>query len=154
MTAGATAVRGPVIEEPDAEGFHGVTFRGDGHNAGYGRMLCRPEAARIARVRIETGQRSANVNDAVHGGFMLSFLDQALFIAPRMLGLIEVAGAVTLGVSTQFLAAGRPTEPLDCIVEIVRETGKLLFLRGTLEQGEDTLLTFQATLRKITRRPD
>jgi acyl-coenzyme A thioesterase PaaI-like protein len=150
MTAGATVTRGPVIEGPDADDFYSVTFSGDGHNAGYGRMQCRLEGARTARVRIETGRRAANVNDAIHGGFMLSFLDQALFVGPRTLGLIEVSGAVTLGVSTQFLAAGKPTQPLDCMVEIVRETGRLLFLRGTLGQGEDTLLTYQATLRKIT----
>jgi acyl-coenzyme A thioesterase PaaI-like protein len=150
---GTAVTRGPVIEGPDADGFYVVTFGGDGHNAGYGRMLCRLEGARTARVRIETGRRSSNVNDAIHGGFMLSFLDQALFVGPRTLGLIEVSGAVTLGVSTQFLAAGQPTQPLDCMVEIVRETGRLLFLRGTLEQGDEILLTYQATLRKITRRP-
>ncbi len=145
------AALGPTLDGPDADGFFGVIFGGDGHNAGYGRMLCRPEGERLARVRIQTGARAANVNGRIHGGFMLSFLDQALFVAPRMLRIIEVAGAVTLGVSTQFLAPGRVTEPLDCVVEIVRETGKLLFLRGTLEQGDELLLTYQATLRKLSR---
>jgi acyl-coenzyme A thioesterase PaaI-like protein len=143
------ALRGPVIDGPDAEGFYGVSFPGDGHNAGYGRMLARAEGPDTARVRIETGARAANVLDAVHGGFLLSFLDQALFVGPVTLERIAFGGAVTLGVSTQFLAPGAIDRPLDCMVEIVRETGRLLFLRGEMEQDGTILLTYQATVRKL-----
>src|SRR5262249_44737015 len=143
---------GPKIDGPDADGFYGVQFFSESYNAGYGRMLCRPEGERLARVRIAVGPLAANLNGALHGGFMMSFLDQALFTATRTLGDPDAIRAVTLGLSTQFLTAGRMTEPLDCIVEVVRETGRLLFLRGTMEQSDDVLLTFQATLRKMTPR--
>ncbi len=61
---------------------------------------------------------------------------------------LPFAGAVTLGVSTQFIGGGKLDEPLDCVVEIVRETGRLMFLRGQMEQGEHIVLSFQATLSK------
>jgi acyl-coenzyme A thioesterase PaaI-like protein len=144
------ALRDPVVDGPDAEGFYSVTFPGDGHNASYGAMLARAEGPDTARVRIPTGRRAANVLDAVHGGFLLSFLDQALFVGPVMLERISFGAAVTLGVSTQFLASGAIDRPLDCMIEIVRETGRLLFLRGEIEQGGNILLTYQATVRKLS----
>ena len=145
----AAAIR-PHRDGPDAEGFHGFTFGGDGHNAGYGRIRARGEGGAMSRVRFETGRRSANVNGAVHGGFMLSCVDQAIFIGPVAIGRLPVPGsAVTLGLSTQFLAPGDTDIPLDCIVEIVSETGRLIFLRGQLEQEGRALLTYQATLRKV-----
>jgi acyl-coenzyme A thioesterase PaaI-like protein len=137
------------MDGPDADGFTGVTFPGDGHNASYGRILARTEGPDTARVRIATGRAAANVLDLVHGGFLLSFLDQALFVGPAVMGRIDFGRAVTLGVSTQFLAPGAIDCPLDCVVEIVRETGRLLFLRGQLEQGDAVLLTYQATVRKL-----
>ena len=153
MTASGAAVFGPHIDDPDADGFVGITFGGDGHGAGYGRMLARAEADGTARVRFETGRRAANVVGAVHGGFMLSCLDQAIFIGPMRIGRLESPGrAVTLGLSTQFLAPGQADHPLDCVVEIVGETGKLMFVRGQMEQEGRALLTYQATLRKITPR--
>lgn len=144
------ATSGPVIDGPDADGFVGVVFPGDGHNASYGRILARAEGPDVARVRIDTGRRSSNVLDAVHGGFLLSFLDQALFVGPIALERMELGRGVTLGVSTQFLASGSITAPLDCVVEIVRETGRLLFLRGQIEQAGDILMTYQATVRKLS----
>jgi len=153
VTASGAAILVPHVDGPDADGFYGVTFGGDGHNVGYGRMLARAEGDHVARVRFETGRRAANVVGAVHGGFMLSCLDQALFIGPVRMGRLESAGrAVTLSLSTQFLAPGRPDLPLDCVIEIAGETGKLMFLRGQMEQEGRALLTFQATLRKITPR--
>jgi acyl-coenzyme A thioesterase PaaI-like protein len=141
--------RGPVVDGPDAEGFHGVTFPGDGHNRTYGRMLARVEGEGVARVRIATGRAAANVLDSVHGGFLLSFLDQAIFVGPALIGRIDFGRAVTLGVSTQFLSAGSIETSIDCVVEIVRETGRLLFLRGEIEQAGTVLLTYQATVRKL-----
>jgi acyl-coenzyme A thioesterase PaaI-like protein len=144
---------GPHRDGPDADGFTGVTFGGDGHNRSYGRMLARGEGPATSRVRFETGARAANVNGSLHGGFMLSCLDQAIFVGPVAAGRLEAPGrAVTLGLSTQFLAPGRPDRPLDCVIEIVRETGKLMFLRGQIEQDGEMLLSYQATLRKITPR--
>ena len=153
MAADPATGPGPVIDGPDAAGFHGVRFGGDGHNAGYGRMPCRAESNAVARARIETGARAANVRDGLHGGVMLSFLDQALLVGPAILERTHFARAVTLGVSTRFLAPGEIEAPLDRIIEIVCETGRPLFLRGTMEQGDEMPLTFQATVRKLSPLP-
>jgi len=138
----------PVRDGPDADGFYGWTFPGEGFNAYLGRMLARQEGEQTARVRIPTGPSRSNVQNMVHGGFLLGFLDQAIFVGPVSMGRLPFAGAVTLGVSTQFIGGGKLDQPLDCLVEIVRETGRLMFLRGQMEQGDHLVLSFQATLSK------
>jgi len=138
----------PVRDGPDADGFYGWTFPGKGFNAYLGRMLSRAEGEATARIRITTGPTRSNVQNIVHGGFLLGFLDQAIFVGPVSMGRLPFSGAVTLGVSTQFIRGGKLDQPLDCVVEIVRETGRLMFLRGQMEQGDHLVLTFQATLSK------
>jgi acyl-coenzyme A thioesterase PaaI-like protein len=138
----------PVRDGPDADGFYGWTFPGEGFNAYLGRMLARSEGDAVVRVRIPTGPSRSNVQHSVHGGFLLGFLDQAIFVGPVSMGRLPFAGAVTLGVSTQFIGPGKLDQPLDCLVEIVRETGRLMFLRGQMEQGDHVVLTYQATLSK------
>ncbi len=139
----------PRTEGPDAEGFHHVFFEGPGFNGIFGEILCRPEGENLTRLRIATGPARANPLGAVHGGFLMGFLDQAVFVGPVTTGRIPFGSAVTLNLSTQFVGAGRADMPLDCMVEIVSETGRLLFLRGQMEQEGRTVLTYQATLRKL-----
>lgn len=138
----------PVADGPDADGFTGWTFPGDGYNAVLGRMATRGEGRDTIRVRAVTGTARANVGGTLHGGFLLAVVDQAIFVGPTAIGRLTFGTAVTLSVSTQFLAPGRTDVPLDCVVEIVGETRRLLFLRGQLEQGDTVVLTFQATLSK------
>jgi acyl-coenzyme A thioesterase PaaI-like protein len=141
---------GPHTEGPDADGFYHVFFDGPGFNGIFGEMLCRPEGESVARVRIATGPARANPLGALHGGFLMAFLDQAVFVGPVTTGRLPFAAAVTLNIATQFVGAGRSDVPLDCVVTIVRETGKLMFLTGTIEQGDHIVLTYQTTLRKLS----
>ena len=53
--------------------------------------------------------------------------------------------------SHQFLGAGTIDQPLDAVAEILRETGRLAFLRGTIEQDGNLIAAFSATIRKPTR---
>ena len=101
-------------------------------------------------MRISTGPERANPHGALHGGFLLAFLDQAVFVGPITLGRLPFNGAVTLNFATQFVGPGRADIPLDCVVEIVSETGKLIFLRGQIEQEGRPVLSYQATLRKLS----
>ena len=139
----------PRTEGPDSDGFYTTFFDDSGFNGIFGPIHSRAEG-NVARVRIETGLARGNPMGALHGGFLLAFLDQAVFVGGVVLGRLGLPNwAVTLGFSTQFVAPGRVDVPLDCMVEIVSETGKLMFQRGQLEQEGRALLIFQATLRKV-----
>ncbi len=121
-----------------------------------GRMLTRIEdradGVRVARLRMFPERRHSNLLDAVHGGITLALIDISLFAAMRTLLDGDAAGSVTLDLSTQFIGAGRIGEPLDAVVEVLRETGRLVFLRGLVVQGDDTIAAFNGTIRKPTRR--
>ncbi|NLR71521.1 PaaI family thioesterase [Novosphingobium sp. ERN07] len=121
-----------------------------------GRMLTRVEegvdGVRRTRLRMFPERRHSNLLDAVHGGVTLALIDIALFAAMRTLLSGDAAGSVTLDLSTQFIGAGRIGEPLDAVVEVLRETGRLVFLRGLAVQGDDTIAAFNGTIRKPTKR--
>ena len=103
----------------------------------------------IARVRMLPRREHSNMRDAVHGGALLGFIDVALFAGSRGLGVLGAGGAVTLDLATQFIGAASWGEPIEARVELLRETGRLLFLRGLVVQGEVTVASFTATLRKM-----
>jgi hypothetical protein len=62
---------------------------------------------------------------------------------------------VTLDLSTQFMGRGNIGEPIEAQVELLRETGRLLFMRGLIVQGEgvaeEKILAFAGTIRKPTK---
>jgi hypothetical protein len=54
--------------------------------------------------------------------------------------------------SVQFMGAGAVDEPMDAEVELLKETGRLLFLRGLVLQGERRVAAFSGTIRKPSKR--
>ena len=64
--------------------------------------------------------------------------------------LIEAGTAVTLDLSVQFIGAGKSGVVLEAEVELLRETRRLLFLRGLVVQGADKIAAFSGTIRKST----
>ena len=118
-------------------------------NALMGKMLVRFDEP-LARVRMFPEHQHTNLQDRVHGGVTLAFIEIALFAGSRMFGLIEAGTAVTLDLSIQFIGAGKPHEALDAEVELLRETRRLLFLRGLVTQGTDKVAAFAGTIRKPT----
>ena len=108
-----------------------------------------------ARVRMHPTRKHSNLGDNVQGAVSLGLVDVALFAGSPQFGAFEAGHSVTLDLSTQFVGAGRVDEPLDAIVELVRETGRLIFLRGLVVQGEKDshiVLTFAGTIRKASRK--
>jgi uncharacterized protein (TIGR00369 family) len=117
-----------------------------------GKMLVRSEGEGRARLRMFPEHQHSNLRDAVHGGVTLGFIDVAMFGASRMFGLIEAGAAVTLDLSVQFIGAGMIGKPLDAEVELLKETGRLLFMRGIVVQDDERIAAFSGTIRKPTKR--
>lgn len=101
-----------------------------------------------AVLRLHPRAALSNLAGKLHGGALLTFIDTALFVAPLALGDERAPRGVTIELSTQFAAAADVDRPVDAIVEITRETGRMMFLRGTVEQGEDMIATFMGIVRK------
>ena len=118
-----------------------------------GKQLVRKEGDKTARVRIQP-QSPLHTNSAnnIHGAITLSLIDVSLFAAAYVLGGLDAGKAVTLDMQTQFIGAGDPNRPLDSVVELLRETGRLAFLRGLVVQDDDIVASFTATIRKPSQK--
>lgn len=135
-------------EDPDHPGWYSWRLRDNSrYNAFLGPLLVRMEGD-IARVRMLPERRHTNLQDSIHGGTTMGFADVALFAAARMMGLIAAGSAVTLEMTFQFLGTGSAGAHLDAEVELLRETRRMLFMRGLVVQGDARLAAFSGTIRK------
>jgi uncharacterized protein (TIGR00369 family) len=117
-----------------------------------GKMIVRLDDDGTARLRMFPEMKHSNLMGNLHGGTILSLIDIGMFAAMRMFGLIEAGTAVTLDMTTQFIGAGVIDMPLDCEVELLKETRRLLFLRGLVVQGDVRVAAWSGTIRKPTAR--
>ena len=117
-----------------------------------GKMIVRLDDDGRARTRMYPERRHTNLADNLHGGTILALIDVSLFSCSRMFGLIEAGTAVTLDLSVQFLGAGKADAPLDAVAELLKETRRLLFLRGLVEQNGEAIAAYSGTIRKPTAR--
>jgi acyl-coenzyme A thioesterase PaaI-like protein len=79
----------------------------------------------------------------------MSFIDMAMFAF--IFRQLENSAAVTLSCATDFLSAGIVGKPIEAHGEILKETGKMLFVRGLVTQDGVNLSSFTGTMRKIPR---
>ncbi len=101
--------------------------------------------------RMETDRRHSNGLGYIHGGFIMSFIDMAMF--SFIFRQLENSAAVTLSCATDFLSAGIIGKPIEARGEILKETGKMLFVRGLITQDGLNVASFTGTMRKIPRLP-
>jgi len=148
------------LHEPSAEhpGWHTWELKDKTrfNSQTMGSMLVRqevlPGGGPGMRLRMFPEQRHSNLLGAVHGAITLALIDISLFTGIRLILGGDAAGSVTLDLSTQFIGAGRIGEPLDAISEILRETRRLVFLRGTIVQDDNLVAAYHATVRKPSVR--
>ena len=138
-------------DDPDRVGWKRWQFRDPTRFNGFLEPLLVRVEGEIARVRMHPRHEHSNMRGAVHGGALLGFMDVALFAAARGFGVLQAGGAVTLDFSAQFIGGGAVGVPLEARVELLRETGRMLFLRGLIVQRDTpTIASFTGTLRKST----
>jgi acyl-coenzyme A thioesterase PaaI-like protein len=81
----------------------------------------------------------------------MSFIDMSMFAGGLCAGM-ERGHYVTLDLTTHFLARGRPGSPLDCHVELVKQTRGHAFLQGVVRQNDAPCYSFSGTLKRIRER--
>ena len=116
-----------------------------------GEMQVRREGDQC-RLRMFPERHHTNLGDNIHGATTLGLIDIALFATMHVVGSGNAGPSVTVELSTQFVGAGDPSKPLDAVTEIVRETGRMLFLRGKAVQGDDVLASYSGIVRKMKSR--
>jgi uncharacterized protein (TIGR00369 family) len=118
-----------------------------------GKLITRVEDGK-SRLRMFPERKHENLQGIIHGAVTLALIDISLFTTMHTLGTGNAGPSVTLELSTQFTGAGKSDKPLDAVTEIMRETGKLVFVRGTVEQdGEaEIVASFSGIVRKFLPR--
>jgi len=136
-------------DDPAAPGWKRWELRDAAHryNGFLGPIHVRPEGD-IVRVRMTPEVRHSNLREQVHGGALLGFIDVSLFAAARGFGVLSAGPAATIDLSVQFVAGGTVGEPLEARIELLRETGRILFLRGLIVQSHGNVASFGGTIRK------
>ncbi len=104
------------------------------------------------RLRMFPKRHHTNLGDNIHGAITLGLVDIALFATMHTVGSGNAGPSVTVELSTQFVCAGDPEQPLDAVTEIVRETGRMLFLRGQAVQGDAVVASYSGIVRKMKAR--
>ncbi len=140
-------------DDPGAPGWKRWTLKDAAHrfNGFLGPIHVRREGE-IVRVRMLPELRHSNLRDQVHGGALLGFIDVALFAAARGFDILTAGPAATIDVSAQFVAGGVLGEPIEARMELLRETGRMIFLRGLIVQSHGTVAGFSGTVRKPSAR--
>ena len=97
--------------------------------------------------------RDSHTNSAgrIHGAITLGLIDVSLFAAMYVLRGVDADRSVTVDLTTQFIGTGDAARPLDSVVELLRETHRMAFLRGLVVQDDDLVASFAATIRKPSR---
>jgi acyl-coenzyme A thioesterase PaaI-like protein len=136
--------------EPDADGWRQLDIPDpDGFDARISVMRVRALPGMRAEAVIQTGQGAANSSGRLHGGFIAAVVEQCLFLPLHLHGRVSISGTVTIDFSLQYLAGGNVELPLLAQVEMLRETGRMAFVRGTLVQAGEVITAFSSTLRKV-----
>lgn len=140
---------------PDHPGWHewGISDSERFNPQVMGRMLIRREGEKSGRLRVlETCKLHSNLHGNIHGAVTLSLVDIGLFAAAYVVLGPDRAGSVTLDLNCQFTGSGKIGKPLDAVSEIMRETGRLIFMRGVVEQDGELIASYMGTLRKPSRK--
>lgn len=139
--------------DPENPGWRIWGPRGGGvFNAHYNPIRVQVEAPGRARVRCFAGEHLTSATGYLHGGATAGFIDIALFAGARGCGLEREDLAVTLDLTIQYLAPGLSGQNLDAVVDLVRETKRIAFVRGVVEQESGPIASFMATIRKGAAR--
>ena len=134
---------------PEHPGWHEWRVPGAFNREVIGTLLVRQEADGLARTRIFPAPHMGNVHGAFHGGIISALADATLFAGPGLLTGQDLGASVTVELSVQFIGVGSLGEPLDGLVSILRETGRMLFCQGKIVQGDNIVAGFSGIIRKI-----
>ena len=140
--------------DPDHPGWHAYELsKPERYNQAFlGRLHIRHEGGETCRVRLHPREIHVNSGGRIHGGTTLGLIDVGIFGAMYLVCGTPVSGSVTVDLQTQFIGAGDPARPLDAVIEVLRETRRLGFLRGLVVQGDEKVAAFSATIRKQAAR--
>lgn len=93
--------------------------------------------------------RHCNTGGALHGGLLMTLADLAL-CATACRDFPEER-AITVSMTTEFVAAGFAGDLVVARGEVTRRTGSLVFLRGQVAVGGRILINCSSVVKRVNR---
>ena len=121
--------------------------RDGGYYANVGKLLVRADGPGRAVFRMFPDESHLNLEGVVHGGALMTFIDMAMFAGGTLATGAAVMG-VTLDCHVRFLAPVRPGSPIDAEVEVLRQSGRTLFVQGRVIQDGETVASYTGGLHR------
>ncbi len=118
------------------------------YNDFLGKIIMRKDADQASARMLPQIQHS-NPNGIMHGGAMLGFIDVSLFTAMQILCEHPPETAATIDLQTQFTGAVKLDQHIESHTLITKETGNLLFMRGTVEQAGQSVAAYTGLIKKV-----
>jgi uncharacterized protein (TIGR00369 family) len=135
----------PVTEGPFA-GWSTWMWGADPYEVMVGPFYLREEPNGATRCAILPETRHTNSGGALHGGFLATLADFALFALARK----QLRGpAVTVSLQTDYVAPGWPGELLEATGEVIHTTRSMLFVRGVITQKGTPVASFHGLLKRL-----
>ena len=126
----------PLAYDPLADGWKVLPERGFPVHVGTFLSKKFGDAYRLGFVAEE---RHANVGGVVHGGMLMTFIDDMLGLTVHMaVGRRPVS---TIQLNNRFVSPARPGDFVVCVPEVQRITRSVVFIRGDLFVGERLVLS-------------
>ncbi len=135
-------------DDPENPGWRTWQMAVDGlYNSFLGKIIMRRDRD-DALVRMTPEIEHSNLGGVMHGGAMLGFIDVSLFAAMDILSDNAPGYAVTIDLQTQFTSGAKLHQPITARVSVSRETGSLLFMRGLVEQNDQSVAAYTGLIKK------
>ena len=135
--------------DPDEPDWYRWTPEASSSFAGlYGLVRVLQKGPGRARVKITPDPHLNSSTGAIHGGAIAGYVDIAIFAGSVGSGVAMPDGAGTVELSVHYLTQAFLGQPLEAEVEVLRDGGRLVFVRGTIEQGEALIASYTALIRK------
>jgi acyl-coenzyme A thioesterase PaaI-like protein len=122
---------------------------GRSFDAKMGPFEFRKTAEGKAKARFKTDDDCRNIQYGLHGGYLAACAEQAFYLPLYTDRCVALGRVVTIDFNMQFLQGGDIGKDLIADIELMKETGRMGFTRGTLSQDGQALCSFSATLRKL-----
>ena len=103
------------------------------------------------RCAFRAEKKHLNGGGFLHGGCVMTFADYALFVIARE----HLAGGhtVTATLNGEFVGTAHEGALVECTGEVVKAGRSMIFVRGLITSGGETLMSFSSVLKKRTFLP-
>ncbi len=131
----------------EAEGWRSITT--EGFTGEVGPFWVRHEDGDVAMGLIVEPRHANSHIGTLHGGVVMTFADIALGSgAANLLGEARLA-TVTASMETKFVATAKIGEFISCKPEVIKETRHLVFVRGLIKAGDNTIASCEGIWKKL-----